>query len=52
MFANVGKVNKLIKTSLSTKISKEVPLSSIKEALDFYKNNMTLGKVLIKPSSK
>jgi len=42
----------LLRTSLSTKISKEFEMEQINEALEYYKKNMSEGKVLIKPGKK
>lgn len=40
----------LLKNSLATTVSKEFSLNEINEAVEFYKKNMSEGKVLIKPN--
>ena len=35
----------------ATEVSREFPLEEVQKALDFYQNNMSLGKVLISPGS-
>ena len=42
----------LLRTNLSTKISKEFELEQINEAVEYYRKNMSEGKVLIRPSQK
>jgi NADPH:quinone reductase-like Zn-dependent oxidoreductase len=45
----INKVKKLFKKELSTNIQKKYHLKDIHEALEFYKNNMSGGKVIVKP---
>jgi len=45
----LSRVKKNLKTSLKTKISKEFPLEKFDDAISFYKQHMSEGKVLIKP---
>lgn len=47
-----NKVVSLLPTILKTEVSREFPLEEIKDALSFYKKNMTAGKVILKPSIK
>lgn len=42
-------MSKLINGSLKSSIAKEFPLENLKEALEFYENNMSAGKVIIRP---
>lgn len=47
-----NKIVALLPTVLRTDISKEFPIESVKEALSFYKKNMSLGKVVLRPQMK
>lgn len=49
LMLNVRKVGKLLKDNLSTNINKEFDLADIKEAKAFYEQNMSQGKVILKP---
>ena len=44
------RVIELLPTILKSEVSREFPLESVEEALEFYKNNMSAGKVIIKPA--
>jgi len=44
-----NKVNKLIKTVLSQNVVKGFPLEKAQEAVKFYTENMSMGKIVIKP---
>ena len=48
-FKYYRQLNNLVKTALKTNVSKSFPLEKAQEAVKFYTENMTLGKVLIKP---
>lgn len=48
-FVLYNRVNKLIKTVLSQNVVKGFPLEKAQEAVKFYTENMSLGKVVIKP---
>mmetsp|Transcript_23147 Transcript_23147/g.23034 ORF Transcript_23147/g.23034 Transcript_23147/m.23034 type:complete len:80 (+) Transcript_23147:559-798(+) len=45
----VKKVKRLIKDNLSSKISRQYHLKDINEAVQYYEENMSKGKVLLKP---
>lgn len=45
---SIKKAHKLISNELNTTVSKTLSLENVEEAIDFYKNNMSKGKVLIK----
>lgn len=52
LFKQMGllrKVTRMLTSTLKTTISKEFKLEDINSAIVFYENNMTQGKVLIKP---
>jgi NADPH:quinone reductase len=44
-----NRVVALLPTVLRTEVAKEFPLQELNEALNFYKHNMSLGKVIIRP---
>ena len=45
----VNRVQKLITEDLSSEVQKEFDLKDFEEAIDYYKNNMSKGKVILKP---
>ncbi|KAM3147637.1 hypothetical protein pb186bvf_000444 [Paramecium bursaria] len=45
----LSELNKLLKGSLKTTYAKQFGLAEINEAIQFYQNNQTQGKVLIRP---
>jgi hypothetical protein len=46
---NINKLKGLLKTALKTEIAKEYCLEDFEEAVNFYKKNMSAGKVLFRP---
>lgn len=46
------KINKMLKNQLSTEIHKTFPLSEVKDAIECYEQNMSKGKVILKPFSE
>ncbi|KAL4506571.1 hypothetical protein ABPG72_000142 [Tetrahymena utriculariae] len=46
---SIEKLQKLIKTVLKSEISKEYSLRNGQQAIEYYSQNMTAGKILIKP---
>jgi hypothetical protein len=49
MYFASNKIKSLIKTTLSTEISKKFSLKDFKEAIQYYKENMSKGKVVFRP---
>lgn len=45
---SIKKAHQLLSKELSTTVSKTLDLENVEEAIDFYKNNMSKGKVLLK----
>lgn len=45
----IRRVRKLLKGDLSSEVQKEFDLKDIKEAIVYYENNMSAGKVILKP---
>ncbi|MFO7852831.1 MAG: alcohol dehydrogenase catalytic domain-containing protein [Bacteroidota bacterium] len=45
----LGKVKDLLSNNIKIKISNRFPFEKINEALDYYRNNMSAGKVLLHP---
>ncbi|CAD8133873.1 unnamed protein product [Paramecium octaurelia] len=43
------KLNALLKTTLTTEYAKQYPLENINEGIQFYKQNQTSGKILVRP---
>jgi hypothetical protein len=48
----IRKLRTLLKTSLRSEIAREYPIDNFLEGLEFYKQNMTKGKILIRPTLK
>jgi NADPH2:quinone reductase len=45
----IRRVRKMLKSELSSEVQKEFDLKDIKEAIKYYENNMSAGKVILKP---
>jgi hypothetical protein len=43
----IGKAQRLLRTHLETRVQQRLPLSSAREAVALYENNMSAGKVLL-----
>ena len=45
----ITEAKNLVKTTLKTEIAKEYPLENFHDGIEFNKNNMSAGKVLLRP---
>lgn len=50
MIELIIKVEAMYKKELKTEVQKEFGLHQLKEAIDYYQNNQTAGKILLKPN--
>jgi NADPH:quinone reductase-like Zn-dependent oxidoreductase len=49
LYKATNKVIELLPTILKSEVSREFPMENLDEALEFYKANMSAGKVILKP---
>jgi predicted amino acid dehydrogenase len=45
--ASINKAKKLLKNELHTNVQQTFAIDQVNEAIEFYKNNMSKGKVLL-----
>ncbi len=45
---NIKKANKLLSSDLKTTVAKTMDMDNVQQAIEYYKNNMSKGKVLLK----